>query len=103
MSLPTALMAKCAWLRSNITSVINAHLDVAPDLDDVRGNTLYYLTAYASTAGFEDLEKPPGSLDDFRQLSTALFSESFLERQRQSFAWLKAQLSAALVDDLVAM
>jgi len=83
--------------------VINAHLDVAPDLDDVRGNTFYYLTAYASTAGFEDLEKPPGSLDDFRQLSTALFSESFLERQRQSFAWLKAQLSAALVDDLVAM
>ena len=96
-------MANLVWLRSNLNTDINARLDRNPDPYDILSDIIFHFVSCASTASFEDLELPPSNLEDFRQLSTALFSKSFLERQRRCLAWLKIQLPTALVDDFVAM
>jgi len=96
-------MANLVWLRSNLNSDINARLDRNPDPYDILSDMIFHFVSCASTAGFENLEIPPSNLENFRQLSTVLFSNSFLDRQRQCFAWLKMQLPPALVDDFVAM
>jgi len=96
-------MANLVWLRSNLNSDINARLDWNPDPYDILSDMIFHFLSCASTAGFENLEIPPSNLENFRQLSTALFSNSFLDRQRQCFAWLKMQLPTALVGDFVDM